>query len=81
VYKIPPPNIAAVGFKMFYYHLTRDYFETLLDPSEASETMRNKFLQFSRYIDAHYEWSALYTTFGTPGSPWLKSEWAARSPS
>jgi len=63
VYKIPPPNIAAVGFKMFYYHLTRDYFEKLIDPSEASETMQNKFLQFSSYIDAHYEWSALYQKF------------------
>jgi LPS sulfotransferase NodH len=60
---VPPDGIVAVGFKMFYYHLTEDYFEKLIDPAEASEKMKAQFSQFADYVSAHYDWSALSRKF------------------
>jgi LPS sulfotransferase NodH len=63
VYKARPGEIAAVGFKMFYDHLTRDYFQKLVNPSEASEQLQDKFRQFASFIDANYDWPTLDARF------------------
>ena len=63
VYKAHPGEIAAVGFKMFYDHLTKDYFQKPVDPSEASEKLRDKFRHFASFIDANYDWSTLDARF------------------
>jgi LPS sulfotransferase NodH len=63
VYRVHRAEIAAVGFKMFYDHLTPDYFQKLIDPSEASEQLQEKFTQFSAFIEANYDWSSLQERF------------------
>ena len=62
VYKTHPSEIAAVGFKMFYDHLTRNYFQKQVNPSEA-KTKLHKFRQFTGFIDANYDWSTLDSRF------------------
>lgn len=63
IYGPHPDHIAAVGFKMFYYHLTRDYFEKLIDPADAAPGMQSKFARLNSYITANYDWSDLYRRF------------------
>jgi LPS sulfotransferase NodH len=63
VYASHPSHIAAVGFKMFYYHLTRDYFEKLINPADATAEMQNKFARLYAYIDSNYDWSELDRRF------------------
>lgn len=63
VYKPQRPETAAVGFKMFYEHLTPDYFRKLIDPSDASPSMQEKFRALSAFIEANYDWSTLERRF------------------
>ena len=63
VYKVHPGEIDAVGFKMFYDHLTKDYFQKPVDSSEASEKLQKKFRQFANFIDANYDWPTLDARF------------------
>lgn len=63
VYASHPDRITAVGFKMFYYHLTRDYFEKLIDPAGSSSEMQSQFARLRSYIDANYDWTELYQRF------------------
>jgi LPS sulfotransferase NodH len=63
VYADHRPEIAAVGFKMFYDHLTDDYFRKLIDPAETSDRLREKFVQFSAFIEANYDWPTLQKRF------------------
>jgi LPS sulfotransferase NodH len=63
LYAPHPPHIAAVGFKMFYYHLKPAYFEKLIDPSEASDGLRTKFERFYHFIESKYDWATLYARF------------------
>lgn len=63
VYAPQPPHIKAVGFKMFYYHLTKDYFEKLIDPADASDQLKTKFDRLYTHIDANYDWSELFGRF------------------
>lgn len=63
VYKPHRPEVAAVGFKMFYEHLTADYFRKLTDPSDASESMQEKFRDLWAFIEANYDWPALEGRF------------------
>jgi LPS sulfotransferase NodH len=65
VYKPYSPEITAVGFKMFYEHLTADYFRKLIDPSDASESMQEKFRSLWAFIEANYDWSTLERQFRT----------------
>ena len=48
---------------MFYYHLTRDYFEKLINPADAAADMQSKFARLHSYIDANYDWTELYRRF------------------
>lgn len=57
------PGIATVGFKMFYDHLTPDYFRKPVALAEMSEGMRRKFTAFETFIDAHYHRPVLYERF------------------
>ena len=63
IYGPHPNHIAAVGFKMFYYHLTPDYFEKLIDSAAAASGMQGKFERLRSYIAANYDWSELYRRF------------------
>ena len=58
-----PCPITAVGFKMFYDHLTKDYFDKLVDLSEASPELQDKFKRFAAFVDANYAWSTLAHRF------------------
>lgn len=63
VYKAHDGEIAAVGFKMFYDHLTRDYFQKPVNLAEASEKLQVKFRQFASFIDGNYDRSTLDARF------------------
>ncbi len=58
-------EIAAVGFKMFYDHLTRDYFTKLVDMSDAAPQLQEKYTQFSSFIESNYAWEILDERFRT----------------
>lgn len=58
-------GIEAVGFKMFYDHLTRDYFTKLVDLSDAAPQLKEKYTQFSSFIESNYSWETLDERFRT----------------
>lgn len=58
-------EIAAVGFKMFYDHLTKDYFTKLVDVSDAAPQLKEKYTQFSSFIESNYAWEILDERFQT----------------
>jgi LPS sulfotransferase NodH len=61
--KTPRPQIAAVGFKMFYEHLTSDYFQKPVEVTTASDRLRRKIVEFASYIEANYDWATLSDRF------------------
>jgi LPS sulfotransferase NodH len=63
VYQDHKLEIAAVGFKMFYDHLTRDYFIKLVDVSGAALQLQEKYTQFSSFIESNYAWEVLDERF------------------
>jgi LPS sulfotransferase NodH len=65
VYEPHGPEIAAVGFKIFYDHLTRHYFQKPIDVHEASPQLQDKFAQFSAFIESNYVWETLDKRFRT----------------
>ena len=65
VYEDHKLEIAAVGFKMFYDHLTRDYFVKLVDVSDAAPQLQEKYTQFSNFIESNYAWEILDKRFRT----------------
>jgi LPS sulfotransferase NodH len=65
VYQNYKLEITAVGFKMFYDHLTRDYFTKLVDVSDAAPQLKEKYTQFSSFIESNYEWDILDERFRT----------------
>jgi len=65
VYQNHKLEIAAVGFKMFYDHLTRDYFTKLVDVSDAAPQLKKKYTQFSSFIESNYAWEILDKRFQT----------------
>ena len=65
VYQDHKLEIAAVGFKMFYDHLTRDYFVKLVDVSDAALQLKEKYTQFSSFIESNYAWEILDERFRT----------------
>jgi LPS sulfotransferase NodH len=56
-------DVMAVGFKMFYEHLTEDYFRKLVDTSDAAEELRAQFQRLADFIETNYEWSTLEARF------------------
>jgi LPS sulfotransferase NodH len=65
VYQSHKSEIAAVGFKMFYEHLTRDYFIKLVDASETALQLQERFSQFASFIESNYAWEILDERFRT----------------
>lgn len=65
VYQDHKLEIAAVGFKMFYDHLTRAYFTKLVDISDAAPQLREKYNRFSSFIESNYAWEILDERFRT----------------
>ncbi len=65
VYQDHKLEIEAVGFKMFYDHLTRDYFTKLVDVSDAAPQLKEKYTQFSSFIESNYAWEILDKRFQT----------------
>lgn len=65
VYQAHKLEIAAVGFKMFYDHLTRDYFTKLVDVSNAALQLQEKYTQFASFIESNYAWEILDERFRT----------------
>jgi LPS sulfotransferase NodH len=63
VYKPPGPGISAVGFKMFYYHLTKDYFDKPVRAADTSQQLQDKFVRFSAFIESNYDWDSLDRRF------------------
>jgi LPS sulfotransferase NodH len=63
VYAPHGSEIRAVGFKMFYDHLTRHYFQKPIDVRVASPQLRAKFAQFSAFVESNYGWEVLDNRF------------------
>jgi LPS sulfotransferase NodH len=63
VYKPHGPGISAAGFKMFYYHLTKDYFDKPVHAADTSQRLHDKFIQFSAFIESNYDWDNLARRF------------------
>jgi LPS sulfotransferase NodH len=63
VYKTHRPETAAVGFKMFYDHLTQDYFDKMVDVSDASKAVQDTFRKFAAFIEANYDGPTLQRRF------------------
>jgi LPS sulfotransferase NodH len=63
VYKEQRSGISAVGFKMFYDHLTDAYFRKLIDTSDASHATRERFKKFATFIDTNYGRQTLASRF------------------
>ena len=65
VYQNHKLEIAAIGFKMFYEHLTRDYFIKPVDVSDAAPQLQEKYTRFSNFIESNYAWEILDERFRT----------------
>lgn len=65
VCKAHRPEIAAVGFKMFYDHLTKDYLQKSVDISNAAPRLHKKLTEFSRFVEDNYPWEILDERFRT----------------
>jgi LPS sulfotransferase NodH len=65
VYQNHKLEIVAVGFKIFYEHLTRDYFIKLVDVSETALQLQDRFTEFSNFIESNYAWEILDERFRT----------------
>jgi LPS sulfotransferase NodH len=63
VYKPHGPGISAVGFKMFYDHLTKDYFDKPVRAADTSQRLQDKFDRFSAFIESNYDWDTLAKRF------------------
>lgn len=63
VYRAHPLGTAAVGFKMFYEHLTPDYFSKPIDPSETSERLKEQFVELSTFLQTNYDRTTLSERF------------------
>jgi LPS sulfotransferase NodH len=63
VYKAHPVGTTAVGFKMFYEHLTPDYFSKPIDPAETSERLKEQFVQLSTFLQTNYDRTMLSGRF------------------
>lgn len=63
VHKSHGPSISAVGFKMFYDHLTRAYFQKPISVSETCPRLQEVFGRSTRFIESAYSWDVLDKRF------------------
>ena len=53
----------AIGFKMFYDHLTADYFKKLIGRDVADENLKKRFSELEQYITTYHSMPALVEKF------------------
>jgi LPS sulfotransferase NodH len=63
VYKSHAPGISAVGFKIFYDHLTKDYFDEPARMTDVSPQLQDKLALLSEFIEINYGWDSLARRF------------------
>jgi LPS sulfotransferase NodH len=63
VYKPHGAGISAVGFKMFYDHLTKDYFDKLVRAADTSQRLQDRFDRFSAFVESNYDRDSLVRRF------------------
>src|SRR5262245_13226857 len=63
VYKPHGPGISAVGFKMFYYHLTKDYFDKPVHATDTSQQLQGRFDRFLAFVESKYDRDTLARRF------------------
>jgi LPS sulfotransferase NodH len=56
-------DVEAVGFKMFYRHMSPEYFQKLVDPALGTNGQRERFTRCSDVIEANYDWPTLHKRF------------------
>jgi LPS sulfotransferase NodH len=56
-------NIEVVGFKMFYRHMSPEYFHKLVDPGLATKDQQERFRRCSDFVEANYDWPTLHKRF------------------
>ena len=67
VYMPHGPGISAVGFKMFYDHLTKDYFDKPVRVADTSQQLQDRFDRFSAFVESNYDRDSLTSRFRAPG--------------
>jgi LPS sulfotransferase NodH len=63
IYKPHAPGISAVGFKMFYDHLTKDYFDEPVRLADISPQLQDKLARVSAFIESNYDWNSMARRF------------------
>jgi LPS sulfotransferase NodH len=63
VYKPHGSSVSAVGFKMFYDHLTKDYFDKPVRAGDTSQELQDRFDRFSAFVESNYDWDSLTMRF------------------
>lgn len=56
-------GIKAIGAKVFYEHLTDDYFSKFLDMTEATPSVRERIVKLQRFLDANFDNAELDAKF------------------
>lgn len=54
-----PENM--VGFKLFYDHLTREYFTKLIDKKDTCGKVKNRFDELDNYLYEHFDLQKIYS--------------------
>ena len=63
MYEPLPGSKMAIGFKIFYDHLTNHYFEKMVDRSAVSDETTKLFDGLTSFVDRHYSLDDLYQKF------------------
>lgn len=63
VYQPHGLGISAVGFKMFYDHLTEDYFDKPVRAADTTRQLQDRFDRFSAFVESNYDRDGLARRF------------------
>jgi LPS sulfotransferase NodH len=63
IYVPGAPGILAVGFKMFYDHLTKDYFDGPVSLADISPRLQDALARSSALVESNYDWDSLARRF------------------
>jgi len=63
LYPTDPHGNTAIGFKIFYDHMTFDYFQKIIPEDVTSEALHKRFSDINGYIGEHYSQQYLDTKF------------------
>jgi LPS sulfotransferase NodH len=59
------PEIYAVGFKLFYDHMSPRYLEKLISTSDADQKIKVRFDRFETYLNSNYDIDEIYSKFSS----------------